>query len=287
MYLTDDSFEDILNGFISKLKLNKKGKYYSDDNTNYVNGHSQLNYKSPTETNSYNSTINELKKKYTFLQFSNPDKPNDSLHDEDIRNNMILAFQNGYAFIPLNVKILIKQFDKSFDVTDIQGFDKFNGQGNFKIKTKDNKIYTIEYNPSTNSVTYTDDTSKVETPQRPIEQEYPDIDTYNSIYQYIYDNILKGVLASIKGKISANINKSIQDKNQATFEKYAKNKKVKDKLIESLKQFNLILQNGNYDYDQMLSSINPDKKETAKQILRNILEDKNEGTSCAIPHQNI
>lgn len=70
MYLTDDSFEDILNGFISKLKLNKKGKYYSDDNTNYVNGHSQLNYKSPTEANSYNNTINELKKNilsYNFL----------------------------------------------------------------------------------------------------------------------------------------------------------------------------------------------------------------------------
>ena len=198
---------------------------------------------------------------------------------------MILAFKNGYAFIPLNDKILMVQFDKSFDVIDIQGFDKFNGQGNFKITTKDNKIYTIEYNPSTNSVTYTDDTPKVETPQEPIEQEYPDIVQYNDVYQYIYDNILKGVLANIKGKISANINKSIQDKNQTTFEKYAK--KVRDKLIESLKQFNLILQNGDYDYDQMLSSINPDKKETAKQILRNILEDKNEGTSCAIPHPNI
>ena len=32
-------------------------------------------------------------------------------------------------------------------------------------------------------------------------------------YQYIYDNILNGALADIKGKISANINKSIQDKN--------------------------------------------------------------------------
>ena len=285
MYLTDDSFEDILNEFISKLKLNKQGKYYSTDNTNYVNGHSQLNYKSPTEANSYNSTITELKKKYTFLQFSNPIKPNDSLHDSDIKTNMILAFQNGYAFIPLNDKILMVQFNKSFDVTDILGFDKFNGQGNFKITTKDNKIYTIEYNPSTNSVTYTDDTPKVKTPQEPIKQEYPDIVQYNDVYQYIYDNILKGVLANIKGKISANINKSIQDKNQTTFEKYAK--KVRDKLIESLKQFNLILQNGDYDYDQMLSSINPDKKETAKQILRNILEDKNEGTSCAIPHPNI
>ena len=284
MYLTDDSFEDILNGFISKLKLNKQGKYYSTDNINYVNGHSQLNYKSPAEANSYNNTLTELKKKYTFLQLSNPMKPNDSLHDSDIKTNMILAFQNGYAFIPLNDKILMKQFDKSFDVIDIQGFDKFNGQGNFKITTKDNKIYTIEYNPSTNSVTYTDNTPKVETPQEPIEQEYPDIVQYNDVYQYIYNNILKGVLANIKGKISANINKSIQDKNQVTFEKYAK--KVRDKLIESLKQFNLILQNGDYDYDQMLSSINPDKKETAKQILRNILEDKNEGTSCAIPHPN-
>ena len=287
MYLTDDSFEDILNGFIPKLKQNKRNhQYYSVDNKQYLEGHSQLNYKSPTEANSYNSTINELKKKYTFLQFSDPDKPNDSLHDGDIRNNMILAFQNGYAFIPLNDKILMKQFDKSFDVIDILGFDKFNGQGNFKIQTKDNKIYTIEYNPSTNSVIYTDDTPKVETPQQSIEQEYPDIIQYNDVYQYIYDNILKGVLASIKGKISTNINKSIQDKNQTTFEKYAKNKKVRDKLIESLKQFNLILQNGDYDYDQMLSSINPDKKETAKQILRNILEDKNEGTSCAIPHPN-
>ena len=284
MYLTDDSFEDILNGFISKLKLNKQGKYYSDDNKSYVQGHSQLNYKSPIEANSYNSTITELKKKYTFLQFSNPMKPNDSLHDSDIKTNMILAFQNGYAFIPLNDKILMVQFDKSFDVTDIQGFDKFNGQGNFKITTKDNKTYTIEYNPSTNSVTYTDDTPKVETPQEPIEQEYPDIEQYNDVYQYIYDNILKGVLANIKGKISANINKSIQDKNQTTFEKYAK--KVRDKLIESLKQFNLILQNGDYDYDQLLSSINPDNKEIATQILKNILEDKNEGTSCVLPHPN-
>lgn len=286
MYLTDDSFEDILNGFIPKLKLNKQGKYYSDDTKNYVNGHSQLNYKSPTEANSYNSTITELKKKYTFLQFSDPKKPNDSLHDSDIKINMILAFQNGYAFIPLNDKIFMVQFDKSFDVTDIQGFDKFNGQGNFKIITKDNKIYTIEYNPSTNSVIYTDDTPKVETPQEPIEQEYPDIVQYNDVYQYIYDNILKGVLSGIKGKISANINKSIQDKNQTTFEKYAKNKKVRDKLIESLNRFNLILQNGNYDYDQLLSSINPDNKKIATQILKNILEDKNEGTSCVLPHPN-
>lgn len=88
--------------------------------------------------------------------------------------------------------------------------------------------------------------------------EFPDIEQYNDVYQYIYDNILNGALASIKGKISANINKSIQDKNQITFEKYAK--KIRNKLIESLKQFNLILQNGDYDYDKILQSISPDKR---------------------------
>lgn len=285
MYLTDDSFEDILNGFISKLKLNKQGKYYSSDNTNYVNGYSQLNYKSPTEANSYNSTITELKKKYTFLQFSDPKKPNDSLHDSDIKTNMISAFQNGYAFIPLNDKILMVQFDKSFDVADIQGFDKFSGQGNFKIVTKDNKIYTIEYNPSNNSVTYTDDTPKVETPQEPMEIGFPDIVQYNDVYQYIYNNILNSVLAG-KGRISQIVNESIQNKDLDTFIKKVKTITVKNKLINSIKQFNFILQNGDYDYDQILSTIDPDKKETAKQILRNILEDKDEGTSCVISHPN-
>lgn len=286
MYLTDDSFEDILNGFISKLKLNKKGKYYSTDNTNYVNGHSQLNYKSPTEANSYNSTITKLKKKYTFLQFSNPMKPNDSLHDSDIKTNMILAFQNGYAFIPLNDKILMVQFDKSFDVIDIQGFDKFNGQGNFKITTKDNKIYTIEYNPSTNSVTYTDDTSKVETPQEPIEMEFPKIADYHQVYEDLYNNVLKGVLDSIKGKISSNIKKSIDDNDLDTFKRKVKNTNVKKQLINAITISNSFLSDGNYDYDKILSSIDSDKKETAEQILRNILEDKNEGTSCVLPHPN-
>ena len=287
MYLTDDSFEDILNGFISKLKLNKHGKYYSTDNTNYVNGHSQLNYKSPTETNSYNSTINELKKKYTFLQFSDPIKPNDSLHDSDIRNNMILAFQNGYAFIPLNDKILMKQFDKSFDVTDILGFDKFNGQGNFKITTKDNKIYTIEYNPSTNSVTYTDDTSKVETPQESIEQEYPDIDTYNSIYQYIYDKILN-IQGVLKGKgIASIISKSIKNKDKKTFKKKVENTLVRKQLINALTTTNCLLPNGDYNYDKIFQSMESKEKEIATQILKNILEDKNKGTSCVISHPNI
>ena len=286
MYLTDDSFEDILNGFISRLKLNKQGKYYSTDNTNYVNGYSKLNYKSHTEANSYNSTINELKKKYTFLQFSDPKKPNDSLHDSDIKTNMISAFQNGYAFIPLNDKILMVRFDKSFDVADIQGFDKFNGLGNFKIITKDNKIYTIEYNPSNNSVTYTDDTPKVETPQEPIEMEFPKIADYHQVYEDLYNNVLKGVLDSIKGKISSNIKKSIDDNDLDTFKRKVKNTNVKKQLINAITISNSFLSDGNYDYDKILLSIDSDKKETAEQILRNILEDKNEGTSCVLPHPN-
>ena len=287
MYLTDDSFEDILNGFISKLKLNKKGKYYSDDNTNYINGHSQLNYKSPTEANSYNSTITELKKKYTFLQFSNPIKPNDSLHDSDIKTNMILAFQNGYAFIPLNDKILMTQFDKSFDVIDIQGFDKFNGQGNFKITTKDNKIYTIEYNPSTNSVIYTDDTPKVETPYELIEQEYPDIEQYNDVYQYIYDKILN-IQGVLKGKgIASIISKSIKNKDKKTFKDKVENTLVRKQLINALTMTNYLLPNGDYNYDKIFQSMESKEKEIATQILKNILEDKNKGTSCAISHPNI
>lgn len=282
MYLTDNSFEDILNGFIESLKINSSGQYYSNDNTLYLNEQSQLNRKSSIE-NSYNSTINNLQSKYSFLKFQVPIKPNDSLHEEDIDFNMKESFKNGYAFIPLNDgTIIMKKLSKAFNIKEIQNFDKFNSEGHYTIITTDNKIYTIQYNPSTEEVTFTDDSPKPQVSQESGERIFPDINKYNNVYLYIYKNILGAVFTNHK-KIQSSIAQAIDDKDLITFKKKVNTPTAKRLVDNAIKQLGYKNEDGTYNYDEMIQLQDENEKIQAIQIMKNILEDQNV-SSCNIPH---